>query len=81
MKKISPKHVGILLGVTYGIIIRVIWELDQLKDFGGLVTISFMFIVPFVIGFIRIYFEYKVKDKLTAGEMTVIAWQPIFFSY
>jgi hypothetical protein len=78
MKNISPKHVGILLGVAYGIIIRVIWELDQLNGFGGLVTISFMFIVPFVIGFIRIYFEYKVKDELTAGEMTVIAWQPIF---
>jgi hypothetical protein len=78
MKNFSPKHIGIFLGVLYGIIIRILWELEQLNGIGGLVTFSFMFIVPFVIGFIRIYFEYKVHDKLSAREMTVIAWQPIF---
>ncbi|MEO9947161.1 hypothetical protein [Paraglaciecola sp.] len=74
-----PKYIGISLGVLYGLSIRVLWELEALRDLGGVVTISFMFFVPFVIGFIRIHFECKVQQNLTLGEMITISWQPIFF--
>jgi len=37
-----------------------------------------MFFVPYVIGFIRIYFEMKVVPTLSAGRMIIISWQPIF---
>jgi len=74
----KPKNVGIFLGVLYGISIRVALELEQFEAIGGLVSLSFMFLVPFVIGFIRIYFEEKVNANLTMGKMITISWQPIF---
>lgn len=73
-----PKYIGIILGVLYGLSLRLLWEIEGLKDFGGLVTATFMFLVPFVIGFIRIHFECKVREKLSLGKMIVVSWQPIF---
>jgi hypothetical protein len=78
MKFSSPKILGVVLGVLYGISIRLLFELDQLKGIGELVTISFMFVVPFVIGFIRIFFEAKVAPDISVGRMITISWQPIF---
>lgn len=74
-----PKYIGIILGVLYGLSLRLLWEVEALRDVGGLVTVSFMFFVPFVIGFIRIHFEYKVSPDLPVGRMITISWQPIFF--
>jgi len=44
----KPKSVGIFLGVLYGISIRVALELEQFEAIGGLVSLSFMFLVPFL---------------------------------
>ncbi len=78
MRPKHPKYIGILLGTLYGITLRLLWEIEALKNIGGLVTISFMFVVPFVIGFIRIHYECKITKSLSIGKMIVIAWQPIF---
>lgn len=74
-----PKNLGIILGVLYGISLRILWDIDAFQDIGGLVTLSFMFLVPFVIGFIRIHFECKVTPSLSVDEMITISWQPIFY--
>jgi hypothetical protein len=74
----NPRILGVVLGVVYGISIRLVFELDQFKGIGELVTISFMFIVPFVIGFIRIYFEAKITPEISVGRMIFVSWQPIF---
>jgi hypothetical protein len=74
-----PKYIGIILGVLYGLSLRILWEVEFLRDLGGLVTVSFLFFVPFVIGFIRIHFECKVRPDLSVGRMITISWQPIFF--
>ena len=74
----EPKNIGILLGVLYGISIRIIWDIEALKDYAGLVTATFMFLVPLVIGFIRVHYELKVNQKLSYGKMITISWQPIF---
>lgn len=73
-----PKYIGIILGVLYGLSIRVYWELEGNVNIGGVVTASFLFLVPFVIGFIRIHFECKIRPDLTLGKMVTISWQPIF---
>tara|TARA_R110000737_G_scaffold8173_1_gene23779 strand:- start:18502 stop:19473 length:972 start_codon:yes stop_codon:yes gene_type:complete len=73
-----PRNLGILLGVLYGISIRLVMELEQFKGIGELVSISFMFLVPFAIGFIRIYFEVKINPNITVGRMITVSWQPIF---
>lgn len=74
----QPKYIGIALGVIYGLSLRLLWEIEALRNVGGLVTVSFMFFVPFVIGFIRIHFECKVNPDLTIGRMITLSWQPIF---
>lgn len=73
-----PKYIGIILGVLYGLSFRVLWDIEALHDFGGLVTISFMFLVPFAIGFIRIHFEFKLQPNISTSEIIITSWQPIF---
>lgn len=73
-----PKYVGIVLGVLYGLTIRIAWDLEATNGFGNLVTVSFMFMVPYVIGFIRIHFESKVHATLTTRQMITIPWQSIY---
>jgi hypothetical protein len=74
----NPKNLGILLGVLYGISIRLVLDLEIYEKLGDLVSISFMFLVPFVIGFIRIYFEVKIKPNISVRKMITVSWQPIF---
>lgn len=74
----NPKHIGIFLGVLYGILARILLDIEFLKDYVNLVSVSFVFFVPFVIGFIRIHFELRVNSDLTYREMITVAWQPIF---
>ena len=78
MRTLSPKYIGIILGVLYGISIRVFLEFSDAFNFGSLVTISFMFLVPIAIGYIRIYFECKLNKSMSYKQMAVKAWQPIF---
>ena len=74
----SPKSIGILLGTLYGIFMRLFVELVNAYNLGSLVSISFMFLVPVAIGYIRIHFEYNESKALTKRQMVTIAWQPIF---
>lgn len=73
-----PKNLGIFLGVLYGISIRLVMDLEVYETLGDLVSISFMFLVPFAIGFIRIYFEVKIKPNISVRKMITVSWQPIF---
>lgn len=72
------RHLGIVLGALYGLGFRLLWELEALQSLGSLVTLSFMFLVPFVIGFIRIYCQCRVTPSLSYTKMITLAWQPIF---
>ena len=78
MRTFSPKYIGIILGVLYGISMRLFLEFSDKFNFGSLVTISFMFLVPVAIGYIRVYFECTSETLLTYKQMAVKAWQPIF---
>ena len=61
----SPKSIGILLGTLYGIFMRLFVELLDTYNLSSLVSISFMFLVPVAIGYIRIHFEFKSSKILT----------------
>ena len=74
----SPKSIGILLGTLYGIFMRLFIELLDTYNLSSLVSISFMFLVPVAIGYIRVHFEFKSSKTLTKRQMVTIAWQPIF---
>lgn|GEM_PF-6507121 len=69
MNSKHPKYIGIILGVLYGLSLRIFWEVEALRDVGGLVMVSLMFFLPFVIGFIRIHLECKVSPDLPIGRM------------
>ena len=71
---------GLLYGVAYGLASRAIFALEDFtedKPFFptfGLMTISFMFIVPFVIGLITAYHN----DKITSSRKIAMITMPIF---
>jgi len=81
VKKSTPKYIGLVLGVLYGLSLRILWEMDGLKNFGGLVTVSFMFLVPYAVGYIRVHYECKENGVIGFGKMILIAWEPILFLY
>ncbi|MBL0327842.1 MAG: hypothetical protein IPP64_00140 [Bacteroidetes bacterium] len=71
---------GLFYGVAYGLFARAIFSMEDFtedKPFFptfGLMTISFMFIVPFVIGLITSYHQ----DKITSSRKIAIITMPIF---
>lgn len=74
---------GLLYGIAYGLVSRAIFALEDFRgeEYGnalfptyGLMTMSFMFIVPFVIGLITAYHH----DNITSSRKIAIITMPIF---
>lgn len=71
---------GLFYGVAYGLVSRAIFAMEDFtKDKPyfptyGLMTISFMFVVPFVIGLITAYHH----DKITSSRKIAMITMPIF---
>lgn len=79
LKKIK----GLFYGIAYGLVARAIFALEDFRviEYGnplfptyGLMTISFMFVVPLVIGLITAYHH----DNLTSSRKIAIISMPIF---
>lgn len=71
---------GVLYGIAYGLVSRAIFSLEDygddkplLKTF-GLMTVSFMFIVPFVVGLIVAYHHRSITN---AGKIVMMT-TPVF---
>jgi hypothetical protein len=70
----------LLYGIAYGLVSRAIFALENFTEDNpffptfGLMTISFMFIVPFLIGLITAYHN----DKITSPRKIAIITMPIF---
>jgi len=76
---------GLLYGVAYGIVARSIFALEDFRGWDhtngeplilsyGLMTLSFMFIVPFVIGLITAYYH----DTITSSRKIAMITMPLF---
>ena len=71
---------GIFYGVIYGLISRAIFALEDSRGKSalfptfGLMTLSFMFIVPFIVGLIVAYHN----DKITSSRKVVMLTTPVF---
>ena len=71
---------GLFYGVAYGLVSRAIFAMEDFTENKaffptyGLMTISFMFIVPFVIGLITAYHN----DKITSSRKIAMISMPIF---
>lgn len=66
--KQRSQYLGILLGVVYGLFIRLLGEPERFADYYQIFSITFMWITPMVIGLFPILFAsnelYKSKLKL-----------------
>ena len=66
--KQKSQYLGILLGVIYGLIIRIIADQEIFEDYYNIYSISFVWLAPIVIGLFPILFSsneiYKSKTKL-----------------
>lgn len=71
---------GLFYGVAYGLVSRAIFALEEYPRDNpffptlGLMTISFMFLVPFVIGLITAYHH----DRITSSRKIAMITMPIF---
>ncbi|MFS1703443.1 hypothetical protein [Alteromonas sp. AMM-1] len=74
---LTPSRIGIIAGAMYGLLFRVIWELESLSHLNGLVTLSFLFLVPFAVGYLRLYCELKQGSSVSSSSAIRLAWQPV----
>jgi len=69
---------GIFYGIAYGLIARSIFELELTENAViptfGLMTLSFLFVVPFVIGLITAYYN----DTITSSRKILVLVMPLF---
>ena len=71
---------GLIYGIAYGVVSRLVFVLEDFRRLipvfptFGLMTISFMFIVPFVIGIITAYHH----DTIISSRKIVIITMPLF---
>lgn len=67
---------GLIFGITYGLVARGIFTLEDKSFLGtnGLMTLSFMFIVPLVVGLIT---AHQHKTITSSGKILVLA-MPLF---
>jgi len=74
---------GLLYGIAYGLVSRAIFALEDFRgeEYGkalfptyGLMTMSFMFIVPLVIGLITAYHQ----DNITSSRKIAMITMPVF---
>ena len=70
---------GFFYGVVYGLVSRAIFAMEDFTEKAflptyGLMTISFMFIVPLVIGLITAYYH----DKITSSRTIAMITMPLF---
>jgi hypothetical protein len=78
--KNSKNWKGLFYGIIYGLVSRAIFALEDfhgdntiIKTY-GLMTVSFMFIVPFVIGLITAYHQ----DTITSSRKIAMLTMPVF---
>jgi uncharacterized membrane protein YeaQ/YmgE (transglycosylase-associated protein family) len=73
--KNKPFIIGIILGVVYGLIARLLIEFND-NDFLKTMTISFLFVTPAIIGAITVYFDTK-RQRKSAGFQIMMPWVSI----
>ena len=72
MKLSRSTWLSILLGVAYGVTLRLLMAVPNL-EFSGLVSISFFVIVPIATGFIVVFFGIGVL-AFTMDRSSSISW-------
>lgn len=69
---------GLFYGIAYGLVSRAIFALEDFPNAivptFGLMTVSFMFIVPFVVGLITAYHQ----DTITSSRKIAMITMPVF---
>ena len=75
------KRLGIFVfPVLYGLLLRLVFELTQFHEVFGLMSFSFLFIGPFIMGYISTYFsdEESLKSK---AYIIFVPWISIFIFF
>ena len=82
---------GVAAGVVYGLAFRILFSVNRWNDFFGVMTLAFLFAVPFVAGFLTVFLGDRdgswswpmklflpwVTASLTLGAALLLAWEGI----
>lgn len=74
--KIKPAVVLIAVPVLYALIMRLIFGLDIFRDFARVMSLSFIFGVPFIIGFLAVILSPR-ESAVRIGYAAMMPWIPI----
>ena len=67
------------LGIIYGLLVRFMFENTRLHDYWSVMTIGFMFLVPFVLGWLTVYFG--ESERTRSGLFRIfMPWVPCLLS-
>ena len=66
---------GVLLGVAYGISLRILFEIGEYLP--GALSFSFVFLAPTVMGFISVYFSGR-DQKISTSSKILLPWVSVF---
>jgi len=74
MKKFLKRQYlfGLLAGVLYGLLVRIVAEIKPLSDIFEIISFSFLIFTPFAVGAISVYIASK-NEELTIKEHTAIS--------
>lgn len=73
----TSKQLGLLLGVLYGVLVRILWEVDLAQYVDKTVLIAMLLFVPAVFGFLQIYYDSYIEGEPNYSRMIVLPWQPV----
>jgi hypothetical protein len=71
---------GIILGALYGLLLRVGFEAGHINDFLEIMSVSFLFVAPFAVGAIAVFFAMSDNRSLPIRKQVgVAAFTMLFF--
>ncbi|HXD76810.1 MAG TPA: hypothetical protein VN616_03330 [Puia sp.] len=80
-RSLKTALVVIAIPVLYALILRVVFGLDIVKDFASVMSVSFVTLVPTVIGFLTVFLSAARKPDISIGYALTAPLIPIFLLF
>src|ERR1044071_4671081 len=67
---------GAAVGTLYGVLIRFAFGARTINQIAGVMSVAFLFVMPFVCGFIAVYFA-EIRQQQSAVVWFLVPWLTI----
>jgi RsiW-degrading membrane proteinase PrsW (M82 family) len=81
MTKYFRKYAGVIIGAIYALILRLIFNIQDLSDTFSLFTITFIWLTPIIIGLIPLFYASDEQLKSWGFRIASPIWTVIIFFF